>query len=50
MNRRERNNPDPRRGLPSVAERQKTNVPLKNDERALREREALKRSVRAFDE
>ena len=41
MNRREPNNRDPRRGLPNAAERQKTNVPLKNNERTPGEREAV---------
>ncbi len=31
MNRGELSRPDPRRGLPSIAERQKTNVPLENE-------------------
>lgn len=41
MNRGERNNRDPRRGLPSAAEREKTNVPLKDDETARSERKTI---------
>lgn len=41
MNRGERNNRDPRRGLPSAAEREKTNVPLKDDETARSERKII---------
>lgn len=50
MNRREPNNRDPRRGLPNAAERQKTNVPLKNNERTPGEREAVELPNSALDE
>ena len=49
MNRRERSK-DPRRGLPSVAEQRKTNIPLENDERAHSEREAIERPTRTLDD
>jgi hypothetical protein len=50
MNRGERSSRDPRRGLPSVAERQKTNVPLENNGRSHSEREAIERPIRALDD
>lgn len=49
MNRRERNK-DPRKGLPSLAEQRKTNIPLENDEKAHSEREAIERPVRVLDD
>jgi hypothetical protein len=50
MNRGERSSRDPRRGLPSVAERQKTNVPLEDNGRSHSEREAIERPIRALDD
>ena len=49
MNEGERNNRDPRRGLPSVAERRKTNIPLEDDvQRELGQREMIERTVNDF--
>jgi len=50
MNRREPTSRDPRRGLPSMAERQKTNIPLENDRRTHGERETIERPIRALDD
>ena len=49
MNHREPINRDPRRGLPNMAERQKTNVPAKENETDVGERKAIERAVRDFD-
>jgi hypothetical protein len=50
MNRREPASRDPRRGLPSMVERQNTNVPLKDDEPGTSERKTIERAVRALDD
>jgi len=50
MNRREPFSRDPRRGLPSMLERQKTNVPFKDDETDISERKTIERAVRALND
>jgi hypothetical protein len=50
MNHREPTGRDPRRGLPSMVERHKTNVPLKDDEPDTSERTTIERAVRRLDD
>ena len=50
MNRREPTSRDPRRGLPSMAERQKTNIPLEKDRRKHSERETIERPISVLDD
>jgi hypothetical protein len=50
MNHREPASRDPRRGLPSMVERQKTNVPLEDDELHTSERKTIERAARTLDD
>jgi hypothetical protein len=50
MNHREPASRDPRRGLPSMTERQKTNIPLENDETTHSERKIIERAARTLDD
>lgn len=50
MNHREPTSRDPRRGMPSMVERHKTNVPLKDDELDTSERKTIERAVRGLDD
>jgi hypothetical protein len=48
MNRREGNNRDPRRGLPSLAERRKTNIPSAVDSKKAIEHELVTQDKHRF--